>query len=136
VYLVDTNVLSELRRPRPDRHVVAWFGSIPADSTYVSVITLGEIAKGIAKQRRDNPAHADDLETWLDRLLGEYADRVLDIDARTALRWGALVDAHPQFPVDMLIAASALEHSLTVVTRNEAHIRVAGAPVVNPFQRR
>jgi toxin FitB len=135
VYLLDTNVVSELRRPRPDPHVIGWFGKLPDDSCFLSVLTVGEIAKGIAKRRRDNPDHADALQEWLDRLVSEYAARVLPVDADIAVRWGALVDAHPQFAVDMLLAATALERGLTMVTRNEDHFRVAGVPVVNPFKR-
>jgi predicted nucleic acid-binding protein len=99
----------------------------------MSVVTIGEIARGIAQRQRDNPAHADALEAWLDRLLGEYGDRVLAVDAPIAKRWGALVAAHPQLAVDMLLAATALEHGLTVATRNEDHIRRSGAAVINPF---
>jgi len=100
----------------------------------MSVVTIGEIARGIAQRRRDNPPHADALQAWLDRLIGDYGDRVLPVDAVIAKRWGALVAAHPQLAVDMLLAATALEHGLTVATRNEDHIRRSGAAVVNPFK--
>jgi predicted nucleic acid-binding protein len=135
VYLLDTNVVSELRRPRPDSHVIAWFGQLPVDSCFLSVLTVGEIAKGIAKRRRDSAEHADALQGWLDRLVSEYAERLLPVDAEIAVRWGTLVDAHPQLAVDMLLAATALERDLTMVTRNEDHFRLAGVPVVNPFRR-
>lgn len=134
MFLLDTNVVSELRKPRPDPHVVSWMGALPSGSAFLSVITVGEIARGIAQRRRDNPAHADTLQDWLDRLLSDYGDRVLAVDAPIAMRWGVLVDAHPQFAVDMLLAATALEHGLTLATRNEEHIRPSGAAVVNPFK--
>jgi hypothetical protein len=135
MYLLDTNVVSELRRPKPDPNVTGWIARLPADSSFLSVLTVGEIAKGIAKRRRDNPDHAAALQTWLDRLRTDYAERLVPIDAEIAARWGVLVDAHPQFPVDMLIAATALERGLTVATRNEDHFRLARVPVVNPFKR-
>jgi predicted nucleic acid-binding protein len=135
VYLLDTNVVSELRRPRPDPHVTGWFARLPANSSFLSVLTIGEIARGIAKRRRDNPDHADALQLWLDRLRTDYAQRLVAVDAEIAVRWGVLVDANPQFPVDMLIAATALERGLTVATRNEDHFRLAHVPVVNPFKR-
>lgn len=134
MFLLDTNVISELRKPRPDPNVLSWTSALPAGSAYLSVITVGEIARGIAQRRRDNPPHADALEAWLDRLLSEYGDRVLPIDASIAKRWGLLVAAQPQFAVDMLLAATALNHGLTVATRNEDHIRPSGVAVVNPFK--
>jgi predicted nucleic acid-binding protein len=108
---------------------------LPANSSFLSVLTVGEIAKGIAKRRRDNPVHADALQVWLDRLRTDYAARLIAVDAEIAVRWGVLVDAYPQFPVDMLVAATALERGLTVATRNEDHFRLARVQVVNPFKR-
>jgi predicted nucleic acid-binding protein len=134
VFLLDTNVVSELRKPRPDANVVRWTSALAPGSAFVSVVTIGEIARGIAQRRRDNPPHADALQAWLDRLLADYGDRVLAIDAPIAARWGELVHAHPQLAVDMLLAATALERNLTVATRNEDHIRRSGAAVVNPFK--
>jgi len=132
MYLLDTNVLSELSRSRPDRHVVDWLHSAPAESTFLSVLTIGEIVRGIATRRRDNPKHAAVLETWLERVRSDYAERLLPVDPDIAVRWGALVDAHPQFPIDMVIAATALERGLTVVTRNVGLFQIARVPVVNP----
>jgi predicted nucleic acid-binding protein len=109
---------------------------LPANSSFLSVLTVGEIARGIAKRRRDNPDHADALQVWLNRLRTDYAQRLVPVDAAIAVRWGVLVDAHPQFPVDMLIAATALERGLTVATRNEEYFRLARVPVVNPFKRK
>ncbi len=137
MYLVDTNVLSELRRSRRDPQVVAWLGGVPADGLRLSVITVGEIAKGIAKVRRGRSAQAtsdaDALQSWLEGLLSEYSERILPVTVPVATRWGRLCDAFPQFPTDMLIAATALEYDLTVATRNVDHFRPARVPVVNPF---
>ncbi len=135
MYLLDTNVISELRRPRPDPRVVAWVRALGPGAAFVSVVTIGEIASGMALRHRDNPAHADELERWLDRLVTGYGDRILPVDSAVAMRWGALVAAQPQRAVDMLLAATALEHGLSVATRSEAHLRRAGVAVVNPFSR-
>jgi hypothetical protein len=138
VYLVDTDVLSELRRPRRNPNVVAWLAGAPDDGLYLSVITVGEIAKGIAKLRRAGSPQAvrdaDALQSWLESVLAGFSQRILPVTVSVATRWGRLCDAHPQLPTDMLIAATALEHGLTVATRNVDHFRRAHAPVVNPFE--
>jgi predicted nucleic acid-binding protein len=135
--LVDTNVLSELRRSRRDPRVVEWLGGVPADGLCLSVITVGEIAKGIAKVRRARSSQAtsdaDALQSWLEGLLSEYSERILPVTVPIATRWARLCDAFPQFPTDMLIAATALEYDLTVATRNVDHFRPARVRVVNPF---
>ena len=137
MYLVDTNVLSELRRSRRDSNVIAWLAGIPVDGLHLSVITVGEITKGIAKVRRARSAKAaadaDALQSWLEGLLSDYSQRILPVTVPIATRWGRLCDAFPQFPTDMLIAATALEHDLTVATRNVDHFRPARVRVVNPF---
>ena len=138
-YLLDTNVVSELRKPRRNPHVVRWLSAALADRLYLSVITVGEVAKGIAKQRRagsdESDSHADALQSWLDGLLVGYADRILIVDVPIASRWGRLCDEHPQHPTDMLLAATALHHGLTVVTRNVSHFEPTRVPIVNPFER-
>ena len=93
MFLVDTNVLSELRKPRPSSNVVAWIKGLPAGALYMSVITVGEIAKGIARRRR-SPARsaandADALQAWLEGLLSEFADRIVPVDVAIATRWDA-----------------------------------------------
>lgn len=139
MYLLDTNVLSELRKRRRNPNVVKWISAVPADSLYLSVITIGEIAQGISRQRRAGTAsataHADALQSWLEGLLADYAERILPVDVAIATRWARLCDAHPQFPTDMLLAATALDYGLTVATRNVAHFRPSGVPVVNPFRK-
>jgi predicted nucleic acid-binding protein len=137
VYLVDTNVISELRKARRDPNVVAWLGNAPDDGLYLSVITIGEIAKGIAKVRRAGSpqavADADALQSWLEAVLSDFSPRILPVTVSVATRWGRLCDAHPQLATDMLIAATALEHDLTVATRDVDHFRPARVRVVNPF---
>jgi toxin FitB len=137
MYLLDTNVVSELRKPKRNPNVVGWMAEVPTDGLYLSVITIGEIAKGIAKQRRvgtaQAEAHAEALQSWLEGLLASHSNRILEVDVAIATRWGRLCDAHPQFPTDMLLAATALDHGLTVATRNVEHFRPSGVPLVNPF---
>jgi toxin FitB len=138
MFLLDTNVISELQKPRRNTNVVDWLSNAPAADLYLSVITIGEIAKGIAKQRRiggDSAIlRADALQSWLEGLLADYANRILEVDIAVATRWGRLCDEHPEHPTDMLLAATALDHGLTIATRNVDHFRPAGVPVLNPFQ--
>jgi predicted nucleic acid-binding protein len=133
-YLVDTNVISELRKPRRSPAVVAWLQGVSAERLFLSVVTVGEIAKGIAKRRRaQGDSSAEPLQAWFEGLLAIYTDRIIPIDVPIAARWGRLCDAHPQLPTDMLLAASALDRGLSVATRNVEHFQIAGVPVVNPF---
>ena len=137
MYLLDTSVVSEVRKPRRAPAVVRWLSDAPADSLYLSVITIGEIARGIAEQRRigteQSISDADALQAWLEGLLADYPQRILPVDVPIATRWGRLCDAHPEHPTDMLIAATALDHGLTVVTRNADRFRPTGVPVLDPF---
>lgn len=137
MFLLDTNVISELRKPRRDPGVVRWMTNARAEELYLSVITIGEVAKGIGKQRRvgtvEATSRADALEAWLDGLLVAYSDRILAVDVPVASRWGRLCDEHPEHPTDMLLAATALQHGLAMATRNVDHFRVEGLSVVNPF---
>jgi predicted nucleic acid-binding protein len=134
-FLLDTNVISELRKPRRDQRVAEWIASVTTENAFISVITIGEITKGIAKRRRTASGNrdADNLESWLDGLLAMYADRILPVDVPVAARWGRLCNEHSQLATDMLLAATALEHGLTVATRNVDHFDVAGVPTLNPF---
>ncbi|MEO7455001.1 MAG: type II toxin-antitoxin system VapC family toxin [Gemmatimonadaceae bacterium] len=134
-FLLDTNIISELRKPRRSAAVVEWIGAIDDDRLYISVITIGEITKGIAQRRRTagGVKDADALQAWLEGLLTTYADRIIPIDMPIAARWGRLCDLHPQLATDMLLAATALDRHLTVATRNTEHFQAAGVPVFNPF---
>jgi toxin FitB len=134
--LIDTNVLSELRRPGCHPAVRAWFEDTPAAVLRLSVITLGEIAKGVAKlpasRRRSG------LERWLTTLRDGFAGRVLNVDGLIAERWGVLAAQAEQRGgkiemSDVLIAATADVHGLRVATRNTSHITAAGAAALNPW---
>ena len=135
-FLIDTNVISELRKTRRSPAVVEWIASVQAEQLHISVITIGEITKGIARQRRTagGIAAADALQSWLEGLLMTYADRIIPVDIPIAARWGRLCDQHPQLATDMLLAATALDRGLTVATRNTEHFAVTNVPVFNPFE--
>lgn len=134
--LLDTNILSELRKPRPSPALLAWFDAQDADDLYVSVLTLGEIREGVDRLKARDAAKARALERWLADLSVYYADRVLPIDQAVADEWGRLrARAMRSVPViDSLLAATARVHHLTVVTRNEKDFRHLDVPVVNPAQ--
>jgi toxin FitB len=133
MYLLDTMVLSELRKWRPDPALVSWLEQVRPTDLYLSVVTIGEVERDIARQQRGDPAFAQRLAKWLDGVLRYYATRILAIDLSTARRWGRLADAHGHAGADLLIAATAIEHGLAVVTRNVRHFEATGAPLVNPF---
>ncbi|OAN46492.1 pilus assembly protein CpaF [Paramagnetospirillum marisnigri] len=134
MYLLDTMVLSELRRR--DRHpgVVAWLTNVAADDLFLSAVTIGEIERGIGLQRGRDPAFADILEVWLERTVSLYADRILPMDTRIARRWGSLSARLGNSGADLIIAATALEHGLAVVTRNVRHFEPCGVTIVDPFR--
>lgn len=133
-YLIDTNVLSELRRKQPDARVVAWFQNRPSQSLCVSVLTLGEIRKGI--ERMADTTRQQVLLDWLETELPRYfLGRLLSVDAQTADRWGRLL-AHAGRPlpaIDSLLAATALQHDLTLVTRNTKDFEELGVKLINPW---
>ena len=136
MYLLDTVVLSELRKKRRNANVVAWFGSVADADLYVSTATVVEIEFGVERQRKRDPAFAVALETWLDTILRVYGDRVLPITVQVARRWGRLVGQVGNRDLDLAIAATALEEGLTVVTRNISHFAAAGVATLNPFDAR
>ena len=134
MFLIDTDVMSALRRRERNPSIVRWVEGQRTTDLHISVMTVGEIERGITQQQRHNPAFARDLAVWLDRVLGWYGDRILPVDAATARRWGQLSAALGNDSADLLIAATALEHGLTVVTRNVRHFEPTGVSVLNPSQ--
>ena len=131
MFLIDTDVLSALRRRERNPKVVRWLEAQRTPDMYISVVTVGEIERGITQQQRHNPSFARELSIWLDRVLAWYSDRILPVDVATARRWGQLTATLGHESADLLIAATALEHGLTVVTRNVRHFEPTGIPVVN-----
>jgi predicted nucleic acid-binding protein len=136
-YLVDTNVISELRKgQRCDPIVRAWFSAIPEEEIFLSVLTIGEIRKGIESIRLRDQAAARVLDRWLRQLVSSYQDRILPVDQEVAERWGEMNVPDPLPVLDGLIAATARVHELTVATRNVKDVARTRVPFVNPFARR
>src|SRR6266511_3946279 len=133
-YLLDTNVLSELRKPRADKHVRAWFNTVPTSALYLSVLVIGEIRAGIERQRRKDPGQAGLFERWLETLLRDYGDRLAPIDAHVAEEWGRLNVPDPLPVVDGLLAATAKVRGWTLVTRNTRDLARSGVRLLNPFE--
>ncbi len=133
MFLVDTDVFSALAKRRRHANVEAWLERQRSSDLFVSVISLGEIERGIALQHRMDPKFAATLATWLDQILSVYGDHILPFDLASARRWGRLSAALGHNGADLQIAATALEHGLTVVTRNISDFKPAGVPILDPF---
>ena len=132
MFLIDTDVLSALRRRERHPGVVGWLSRQRTADLYLSVVSVAEIERGIIRQERHDPAFARVLSAWLDDILVLYGGRVLAIDLPTARRWGRLSGAIGHEGIDLLIAATALEHGLSVVTRNVRHFEPTGVEVIDP----
>jgi hypothetical protein len=134
-YLVDTNVLSLLRKGRRcDPNVLRWFSAVSDEDVFLSVLVIGEIRRGIDRIRRRDARSARTLDTWLRRLLAGHRDRVLSVDEAVAEEWGRLGVPDPIPVVDGLMAATARVHGLTLATRNVRDVERTGVPCVNPFE--
>jgi toxin FitB len=131
-FLLDTNAISEIRRGR-DPNVQAWAAAVPDGDLHLSVLTLGEIRKGIERLRVRDVPHADTFAAWLAELLTRFAQRILTVDTRIAQESGRLNASTPRNTVDSLIAATALVHGLTVVTRNAADFEGCEVGLLNPW---
>ena len=131
--LLDTNVVSALRRP--DRHprVAEWMATQQPEELFLSVVTIGEIRRGITQQEQLDAPFARELTVWLNRLLTLFGDRVLDFDVPAAQHWGRISAELGHDSADLMIAATALEHGLTVVTRNVKHFEPTGVETFDPF---
>lgn len=133
MYLLDTNIVSELRRSRPDRAVIEWLSSIPADRLFISAVTLGELQAGVEITRRQDRAKAEEIEAWVDEIAASRA--VLPADGPTFRHWAKLMQRRSaDLMEDALIAATAAVHRLTVATRNVRDFESFGIAVVNPFR--
>ncbi len=137
MYLLDTNVVSELRKVRAgkaDRNVTAWADGVEANQLFISAITVQELEIGVLLSERRDPAQGAMLRTWLDRhVLPAFAERILAVDTAVALRGAGLHIPNPRPVRDALIAATALVHGMTVVTRNTADFEPTGAATLNPW---
>ena len=133
-WLVDTNVLSELRKgARCNPRVAAWAAAAAAESLFTSVLVLGEIRRGIERIRRTDPAQARILARWLEQVRRAFAGRILEVTEQVAEEWGRLDVPDPRPAIDGLLAATARVNGLTLVTRNAADF--SGVAVLNPFER-
>ncbi len=119
---MDTNVISEARRPRGDDRVKRWISSVPVENLYLSVLTLGEVRRGIGLLEGRDPVQAEVYEAWLATVLRDYADRIVPVDAETAEEWGSMNVPHPVPVVDGLMAATAKVRNMTFVTRNTSDL--------------
>lgn len=133
-YLLDTNVLSETRRRRPDPGVTEWISATPPDRLHLSALTVGEIGRGISHLLyRGDHRQAALFEGWLDDVVDEFGDRIVPVTVDVARQWGRQSPARPVPTVDALIAATATVHGWTLVTRNAKDFDRADVPVLNPF---
>lgn len=132
-YLLDTMVVSEVRRRRPNPGVRAWLHQVRGDELYLSVLVLGEVRQGVERLARRDEAQAAVYRVFLDELRHVYRDRLLAVDATVADRWGHLNVPDPLPVVDGLLAATALVHGLVLVTRNTADVERSGVDLLNPF---
>jgi predicted nucleic acid-binding protein len=132
-YLLDTNVISELRKTRPHGAVASWFSAMEEERLFLSAVTLGELQVGIERTRHQDPAKASELERWIDRLPASY--QVLPMDTACFREWGRVMDKKPPESLqDAMIAATARVHRLIVATRNERDFKQLEVRTFNPFK--
>jgi toxin FitB len=134
-FLLDTNVISELRKgKRANAAVLAWVNQVDDSELYLSALVIGELRQGIERLRRRDPTAAQGLERWLTRLVMDYADRIIPIDTAVAELWGRLNVPDPLPAIDGLLAATAIVRGYTLVTRNTSDVESTGVELLNPFQ--
>ena len=132
MYLLDTNIMSELRRPRPHAGLIAWLSGVAPDQVFISAVTLGELQAGVENARQQDTGRAELIESWIDRVAASY--NVLPMDGSAFRCWGKLMHGKPaELIADAMIAATAAVHNLTVVTRNLSDFERLGVPAFNPF---
>lgn len=135
MYLLDTNVISELRKPQADKNVVAWARTVISPRMFISAITLKELETGVLRMERRDPAQGKVLRTWLKRhVMPAFDARILPVDAAVALRCARIHVPDQANESDALIAATALVHGLTVVTRNTGDFESSGVALINPWE--
>jgi hypothetical protein len=135
VYLLDTNIISELRRPRPHGGVVAWLNTVTDAELHLPAVTIGELQAGIEAAREHDPEKAAEIEAWLDQVAATY--NIVPMDAAIFRRWATLMHRRSdELMEDAMIAATADVHGWTVVTRNIRDFKVFGSRTLNPFDRK
>ena len=133
-YLLDTNVISEVRRPSPNPGVKSWFEEATGEDLFLSVLTIGEIRQGIERLRGRDPEQTEVFERWLERLHRDFQDRLLPVSAAVAESWGRLNAPSPLPVIDSLLAATALVHGLTFVTRDTSALEKTGVSILDPWK--
>lgn len=132
-YLLDTNVVSELRKPRPHGGVLAWLNKQEDEQLFLSAVTMGELQSGIERTRRQDAAKAKEIELWADQLAESY--QILPMDTQCFREWGRIMERKPdRLLEDAMIAATARVHQLIVTTRNESDFRQLDVRILNPFK--
>jgi predicted nucleic acid-binding protein len=132
-YLLDINVVSELRKTKPHGAVLSWINGVQEDQIYLSAVTIGELQTGVELTRRQNPAKATEIELWVDQLAASF--HVLPMDARCFREWARLMEGKAdRLLEDVMIAATARIHGLTVASRNDRDFKQLGVPVLDPFK--
>ena len=132
-FLLDTNVVSEIRKPQPNANARAWLASVIGSDLFISVLVIGEVRQGIERLRPRDPSRAAVYDAWLAVLRRDYRDRVLPITAEISEQWGRFNALRTTSVVDGLMAATASVHDLTLITRNVADVSGTGVRVLNPF---
>jgi predicted nucleic acid-binding protein len=133
-YLLDTNVLSETRKKLADERVLSFLSEVEPSALYISVLTLGELRKGVANKSRSDPEAAKRIGSWVEGLELSFADRILGIDLATAKLWGELSAQRPRPVIETLLAATAVSHQLTLVTRNVSDVQDIPVKVLDPWK--
>jgi toxin FitB len=134
-YLIDTNIISEIRKgAQCDANVAAWYASIDDSEIYLSVLALGEIREGVERARLKDASRARALENWLSAVAEAFAERILPIDELVAEEWGRMGTERPVSAIEALLAATAKVHAMTLVSRNVADVADLGADLLNPFE--
>lgn len=134
-FLLDTNIISEVRKKSADAGVQAWFASVPSQALFLSVLVVGEIRQGVVRLERRDQAQAARIANWLETLKTHYGERIVPVSATVAEEWGRLNAVGPLPVVDGLLAATAKVHGFTLVTRNTADVARTGVNLHNPFAR-
>ncbi len=134
-FLLDTNVVAETRKRSPHPNVLSWLETADQETLYISVLTIGVLARSIARRRRTDPRAADSLEHWLRGIEDMFSDRVIPIDGSIATAWGELSASQPLAAIDLLLAATAKVRGFTLVTRNVREVAPTGVSATSPWDR-
>ncbi len=132
-YLLDTNVISELRHPLRRKNVEQLIRKQPAHTLYLSVLTVGELQRGLSKLKRKEGVRSAKLAWWIDDIISSFGDRILPVDLRISTTWAGISAARTLPAIDALLAATAIVHGLTLVTRNTRDVEDTGASLLNPW---